>query len=440
MFIKKRIQSTSFKMLLRKGGKNFFHTNSGGMGKEKCINNIVLAGLQYDNNLGDQVIFSVTQYMLKESLSKIGFHDMEIREMDIFGRDALQSNPFREKIAHFSPLLHVLRALYKISKCKSIAEIHEKILCRLIAKASCDTIIDKYTKAIIFSGGGLIKYNVQYIDQYIIPIIKYADNRKIPVMLSAVGIENGYDPKNMHCRGLKKALNRNCVKTISTRDDFYTLRHYYSREEQSVFLVADPACSIQRYYKPHGKRNKNLIGLGLSRGDLFEDYGVPVTATNLVELWAEIYYCLQDQGYNCKIFCNGAKSDFAFINQWMEYMSFSEKQKIQLCYPRPLSSEELIEIICSFNGVISTRLHTSIISYSYDIPSISLVWNQKQKMFGDAIGYPDRFIEYKDFNANKIVNKLKLAIKEGYQMIDKNKYCSTTQACIEQFIERTFNR
>ena len=84
--------------------------------------------------------------------------------------------------------------------------------------------------------------------------------------------------------------------------------------------------------------------------------------------------------------------------------------------------------------IIVGRLHASIIAYSYNIPSIGLVWNQKQKKFGETIGYPNRFIEYENFNADKILYELQKALKEGYSSIDNEEYKSTNYKYLKQFI------
>ena len=61
--------------------------------------NIVLAGLQYDNNLGDQAIYMCAYKMLQCLLIDHGLCDIEIRKVDLTGRYAKNKNiinrPFR---------------------------------------------------------------------------------------------------------------------------------------------------------------------------------------------------------------------------------------------------------------------------------------------------------------------------------------------------------
>ena len=80
--------------------------------------------------------------------------------------------------------------------------------------------------AIVFTGGGFIKYKTQglnYIDEL---ILKTARRRDIPVMMNAVGVE-GYSETDIRCQRLKKALNSDNVRVITTRDDIDTLNDHY---------------------------------------------------------------------------------------------------------------------------------------------------------------------------------------------------------------------
>ena len=40
----------------------------------------------------------------------------------------------------------------------------------------------------------------------------------------------------------------------------------------------------------------------------------------------------------------------------------------------------------------NTGCPAAVIAYSYNVPAVELVWNNKQLMFGQAIGFPERFV------------------------------------------------
>ena len=394
------------------------------------MKNIVLVGLKYDNNLGDRVINDVSRVLLKDAWTETHHSGIEIREVDMTGREGMETNPTKARIIR-SLAFRVFRRLHSESK-EKIGEYVD----RHTIRAYFPGVIDHETIGIIFAGGGIIKYKVQNLPFYVDEITRIAEKRHIPVMFSAVGVE-GYDEKDRRCLLLKKAINRKAVKIISTRDDDMTLKEKYCTNGQLILRVADPACSVSRFVpqKKYSSSNKT-IGLGMVRKDLFTDYGIEVSEEKLLQLWAEIYRKLTDKGYQCKAFCNGAKSDWSFLGKWAEYMGFSAEQQAQVLIDRPESAEELIQIIQSFDGIVAVRLHAGIIAYSCGIPFAALVWNQKQRFFGEQIGLPERFLESKDFSGDRIVDCLIQALDKGYQRIDKEPFCRTTEDAMKVFIEK----
>ena len=93
-------------------------------------------------------------------------------------------------------------------------------------------------------------------------------------------------------------------------------------------------------------------------------------------------------------------------------------------------------MICSFDALITGRLHASILAYSYGVPSVGLVWNDKQKMFGKATGHPERFVTYENFEAGHIIDLIETAATQGYPEDERSTYCSSTSRFIEKFVRR----
>ena len=392
--------------------------------------NIILIGLQYDTNLGDQVIFKASKEYLSRALIKEGLTEVEIREVDMTGREEIGKNATRKKC----------RELFRFQKFEAITRnyhhISERYLDYLTAHTHIRKYVDNNTIAIIFAGGGLLKYKVQNLPVFIDEVTKIASSKNIPVMFSSVGVE-GFDKHDKHCLQLKRALNRSVVKSITTRDDIVTLNSFYRTKGQKTACVADPACAINTIFPFVKKRNGlvKTIGLGFVREDLFEEYGVDIQPNDLLKLWADLFTMLLERGYKCKVFCNGAKNEYSFIIKWAEYMGFTEEQKEEIILKRPETAEELVKTICCFDGLIVARLHASIIAYSYSIPFAALVWNKKQVFFGKKIGYPERFIEKDNINSEYIISVLEQAIKDGYSDADREAYCKTTETELHTFIK-----
>lgn len=401
------------------------------------MNNIVLVGLQYDNNLGDQAIFRCTKQMLADCLQELHISDLEIREMDMTGRRGVEYNPTLAQIP-FSFLRKIIRRAARVFHLKRLSAALISYECRQAALIQCGQLCDENTKAILFAGGGIIKFKYQNFHDYIASVIRYAEKRDISVMISAAGVE-GFDAEDSACRRLKAALNSRCVKCITTRDDIQTLSEKYccGNNAARTALVADPACSMSRFYPRERAGKKGVIGLGVVREGLFTDNGIAFDKESMLQFWSALFREIEKAGYGCKLFCNGAVSDQQFARELLRHMGMEEGVGTVLV-KRPTTPEMLVDIITSFSGIVAGRLHASIIAYSYGVPSVGLVWNEKQVLFGKMIGCEDRFFRIDRFEPSSIVNALLSAIEEGYDETGRNDYCFSTKSEIRQFLESVY--
>ncbi len=389
--------------------------------------NIVLAGLQYDNNLGDQAIYMCAYKILQRLLIDHGICNAEIRKVDLTGRCAKNKNKLNR------PFRYLKKLYRKVGYKSGLASLPVKEA-RYVCSRLASKYIDSDTAAVIFAGGGIVKYKYQQFHIYIDEFTKRADELGVPVMMNAVGVE-GYDANDPECMLLKRALNRDCVKYISTRDDIDTLSDKYCENGQKTALVADPVCSLS-FMKPLRKKPHvgHIIGLGTVRSGLFVDNDIDFTREDMLKFWSLLVSEIKKRGMQCKIFCNGTIDDMIFQDDLAAYMGLSDAEKKDLMYERPTSVGQLARYINGFDAVITGRLHASIIAYSYSVPSVGLVWNDKQRMFGRITGHPERFIEPENFNAESVIDAVEAAMKTGYDEEKRRSFTSTTSAFMDRFV------
>lgn len=261
----------------------------------------------------------------------------------------------------------------------------------------------KYVDAVIFAGGGLIKFRQESLYRQVSEIIMEAQKYNVPVMLNAVGIE-GYDEKDPRCLQIEEALRQPCVKVISVRDDIVCLKENYNLNSKTrIRAVYDPAIwSEETYHNILGERqDKGYIGLGIARNSLFCDYGITsINREYLTELWKNIVLLLEQRGYQWKIFTNGLEQDERFAKQILEEVGHGNK------YKEPLNASMLISQISEMHGMIACRMHSNIIAYALGIPSIGLVWNDKMRFWSEKIHYKERFFDYTQLQAGRIVDAM----------------------------------
>lgn len=191
--------------------------------------------------------------------------------------------------------------------------------------------------------------------------------------------------------------------------------------------------------KKRKQTDKITIGLGVVREGLFSDNGIDMSREEMLAFWSELFAEIEKRGFDCKLFGNGALSDQKFLEDLLKYMRISRKDWEKVAYRRPVSVEELVDTINSFDGIIAGRLHAAVIAYSYNVPAVELVWNNKQLMFGQAIGFPERFVPASGSDVRHLVDLMERAIREGYNSEGREEYCRTTGNFMKSFIKNYIN-
>ena len=83
----------------------------------------------------------------------------------------------------------------------------------------------KGTDLIVFGGAPLFNWHHQVFYERTAITLELAQKYEKPVIFSSIGVE-GYDENNKRCQRLKRTLEFDCVKQITTRDDFESLKEF----------------------------------------------------------------------------------------------------------------------------------------------------------------------------------------------------------------------
>lgn len=277
--------------------------------------------------------------------------------------------------------------------------------------ATAENAIQK-ADLIIFGGAPLFNYMYQTFYERTAIEIEMAQKYNKPVIFSAIGIEH-YHEDNKKCQRLKAALNMDCVKQITTRDGFDKLEKFRAREDIVIGKVADPAVFsgkvFENYKLPKNANGQKKIGLFVLRANGFKDNKYNFNRNQAAQLWRDLVVELENRGYDYELITSGHFGDEAFIHYLIQnYGIDANKCVFNINLP-----ETLLARLSAYDGVISCRLHPSIISFSLEIPSIGLEWNNKVGKFYENIGYPERVVQVADLNAPHLVDKLEQAMEEG---------------------------
>ncbi len=290
--------------------------------------------------------------------------------------------------------------------------------------------------AIIFAGGGLIKFRQEHFYENVIHILEEADTLQIPVFLNAVGVE-GYDEEDERCQRLKAALQLSCVKGITCRDDIDTLQKDYLPESTiPISAVPDVAVFSKSVYagqlqkKP--KRQQPLIGLGITREQLFSDYGnEEINKDYLLQFWKDVTQLLEEKGYAWRVFTNGLNRDEVFATKVLDFIGHGER------IPAPAEPWQLAQTIQQFDSIIAGRMHTHILAFTLGVPSVGFIWNEKVRFWSNRVGTPERFVSPEELQAEAVVSRLEAALAEGVTPLSEESKNSLISP-LHNFLEDAF--
>ena len=270
----------------------------------------------------------------------------------------------------------------------------------------------KKSDIVIFGGAPMFNYDYQNFYERTAVVLELAQKHDTPVIFSAIGIE-GYSEENAKCQRLKKTLNFDCVKQITTRDDFDSLQKYKESEALHIEKVSDPAVFSSQIFRNqmstsrNGKKKK--IGLFILRSNGFKDNKINFSRDASAKMWVNLIRELKKKGYDYELLTSGHFADEAFI----DYLVRKHGVSLKNCAFNMNTPDRLIEKISSYDAVVSCRLHPSIISFALDVPSVGVVWNPKVIGFYESIGYQDRIVHVENTSVEAMVEKIEKAMEQG---------------------------
>ena len=295
------------------------------------------------------------------------------------------------------------------------------------------------TDLVLIGGAPMFNYQYQNFYERTILTITYAQKYQKPVVFSAVGVD-AYDEGDKRCMELKKALNSDCVRQITTRDGYEFVEKYKERKDLVIGKTSDPAVFTKSIFGPYilPKRtgNKKKIGVFVLRANGFKDNKIDFSREDAIELWTNLTMELERKGWDYELLTSGHFGDEAFLQLLVDKNCVRE----ECCVFNMDTPERLISKISSYDGVISCRLHPNIISYALDVPAVGLVWNYKVSSFYDHAGYLSRAIDADQLTAQTILNTLEKAMQEGVHKSEEylmSVYHSLYYGIASEFPEKT---
>ena len=394
---------------------------------------IGLVGEFYSKNLGEPLLFECTRHLCKKNSED----KIEFKYIDFFGRSFSGDNSvWFDKDRTF--FVFILKSIRKVIKCMGKNQktlwLDEKIWAlgrerKRLARYFADSI--KGLDGIIIMGAGTIKYDVRLnFAPYYKELMQEAEKQNIPVFINCAGIESKYNAKDRRCRMFCDVLSMDILKIATTRDDIETLKQMIHNKKTEVAKIADIGVWSSETFDI-SREKSDTIGLGIITPERFVEFHRNITPKQYEEEWLQIIKTLDLQGKKWEIFNNGDDCDREYAEALCLKAGYSPEQKVKT----PTTPEELVKVISSYQGIVTSRLHSCIVAYSLGIPFVAIIWNNKLQYFAENIGYRNRIIDSEDFNSQEVLKKFEEAITVGYNEKEREEYRATSIVYIKKYIE-----
>lgn len=392
---------------------------------------VAVIGLYAIKNAGDNILCEATQYLIKQKNPEV-----QIVEVDVNPR--IKSYKGLELIPFWisKVLIRISGSIFKYENSSKFRYYYEYFMWWLKINRKFKTQL-KDVYAIVFAGGGFLKFRTQGLNYYVEQIMKIAKKNNIPVMMNGVGIE-GYSETDIRCQRLKKAINQDCFKVITTRDDIDTLKNnYIVNPNTKIAHVGDPALWVPECYNMKRNENpSNVVGINVIRGRVYQAYGNTLSEFELLNFYKKLVQGVEERGWDWVLFSNGMAADQKFGTMLLRALGCSDRTKI---LPTANNSVDFLEQIRSFKLVFGARLHACITSYALDVPVVGLIWSEKLRIFADVIGKKNSYFEESELNIDNILDAMEREMNSNYDKSIRDDLRARTKNYLEMFMDMLDN-
>lgn|GEM_PF-1411101 len=257
--------------------------------------------------------------------------------------------------------------------------------------------------AVLFAGGGLFGLSYLNFFSHLDQITAIAERRGIPVVFSSMGLNN-MSAEGGSSDAIAKIVTRSCVKALAVRENLPLFQSLAPDLPFEIRQVADPAVWTKYVYGMTDVVPDGTLGINVVRGGLFEANQRKWGLTAEMEYLHNLSVYAGTAGLTTQFYTNGSLDDNNTLRFFArEYEVPSEHVVL------PQTTREVVEAIASRSAIASIRMHSSIIAYSFGIPTVALEWNDKLPFFYEAIGHPERLLPFHDWSPDLAFATLKRA-------------------------------
>lgn len=340
---------------------------------EVVVQTILIAGVMYSPNLGDGVIAECLSACLAS-----GPQPIASRWLDIAGRPTF-SPPTRNSLR--PRVLHLLERLpegvsHQIARRLIERQVRQKL--EPLLPSAFDGV-----SGVLIGGGQLLADTNLNFPLKLARVVGEAEARGLPFVIHGVGVSSHWSHAGREI--FRSILGSRHLRFVSVRDEPSKQRLERHLADMHLALPLEievyPDAGIMatsRAARPADQRPR--VGIGVIHPVAMEMHGDDVstpTKTDLISRYIAIATALNASGIDVEFFTNGAGEDEDLLAQLVS----QQRGATVWVQPRVSTARELIDLVASYDAVVSHRLHANIVAFACGVPSVGLRWDTKMNAF-----------------------------------------------------------
>ncbi|PDT53038.1 MULTISPECIES: polysaccharide pyruvyl transferase family protein [Sinorhizobium] len=346
---------------------------------------VLVFNVKYSANLGDGLLAQCLEGELMR-----GSDELTVETIDLAGRSAFgESNNARRRL--------FLRALQTLPSFLRRAAVSRGLAGKLgNLRDRWQALIDD-ADAVVIGGGNLFQDDDLNFPLKVATVLDCVRRSAKPLAIYAVGVGRQWSPR---ADELFRRLELARVVHVSVRDRIAArnwAQHFPAGPHAEI--VPDPGLlAIDLLARHYGREPARTMTIGVCVTDPLILHRHATHGRSTIPFrgrgeYQELIKLLLDDGYNVRLFSNGAEEDQAFARRLLGAPDLARcvaQDRLSLA-PRPTRPEELVDTIAAMQVIMAHRLHACIAAYSLGVPQIGLAWDEKVEGFFSFTGQPDRF-------------------------------------------------
>lgn len=262
---------------------------------------------------------------------------------------------------------------------------------------------------VLFAGGAILDVVQEPIAKNIFLICNKANNLGIPVAFNAVGFYGSME-KSDRATYLRNALMLPNVKWISVRERASDMELLLGSRKEFTHCCDTAVWAADLFQVTNSDITNKSIGINV----VSPEYYVGKSRFSVKAFYIDLFLHLVSSGFSCSFFTNGAPRDYEFAQELIQELNQPEGSLLGF---NSFDSHAFLVLLSQYSLIISSRLHTSICSYSLRIPSLCMAWDNKMTEFYEQIGKPGWLIGQKDVSS--ITQKVRKTVNEKEDGVQK---------------------